>query len=161
MCFASNSICCKLISVYALQLIDHNVQDHSDENRKKYSEIRAFAKKHGVDFFPAGRGTPLRGSCLLDWRLSVSAFSTHCCLLIHIGGHYRHRSSDHGGGGVRLPGLPDGRIRLALQYVWRHWLSGHACCANRRGFDLGYRVCCLSLTSCCYVLRVRGEYSTG
>ena len=36
--------------------LDHNVQDHSTENRKKYADIRAFAKKHGVDAYPAGRG---------------------------------------------------------------------------------------------------------
>lgn len=39
--------------VYAL---DHNVQDKSEANLKKYSNIEAFAKKMGVDFYPAGRG---------------------------------------------------------------------------------------------------------
>ncbi len=37
-------------------IADHNVQDHSPENRKKYADIKTFAKRHGVDFYPAGRG---------------------------------------------------------------------------------------------------------
>ena len=36
--------------------LDHNVQDRSEANLKKYSDIEAFAKKMGVDFYPAGRG---------------------------------------------------------------------------------------------------------
>ncbi len=39
--------------VYAL---DHNVQDKSAVNLKKYAGIEAFAKEMGVDFYPAGRG---------------------------------------------------------------------------------------------------------
>ncbi|NQV30990.1 MAG: homoaconitase, partial [Candidatus Marinimicrobia bacterium] len=39
--------------VYAL---DHNVQDTSEVNLKKYAGIEAFAKEMGVDFYPAGRG---------------------------------------------------------------------------------------------------------
>lgn len=36
--------------------LDHNVQDKSEANLKKYAGIEAFAKKMGVDFYPAGRG---------------------------------------------------------------------------------------------------------
>lgn len=36
--------------------LDHNVQDKSEENIKKYKSIEDFAKKMGVDFYPAGRG---------------------------------------------------------------------------------------------------------
>jgi len=36
--------------------LDHNVQDTSESNLKKYSGIEAFAKNMGVDFYPAGRG---------------------------------------------------------------------------------------------------------
>ncbi|MFC1480915.1 homoaconitase [Candidatus Neomarinimicrobiota bacterium] len=36
--------------------LDHNVQDKSDTNLKKYAGIEAFAKEMGVDFYPAGRG---------------------------------------------------------------------------------------------------------
>ncbi|MCX6828391.1 MAG: homoaconitase [candidate division Zixibacteria bacterium] len=36
--------------------LDHNVQDTSEENLKKYAKIEAFAKEHGIDFYPAGRG---------------------------------------------------------------------------------------------------------
>jgi len=39
--------------MYAL---DHNVQDKSEENLKKYQGIEKFANKMGVDFYPAGRG---------------------------------------------------------------------------------------------------------
>ena len=36
--------------------LDHNIQDKSEENLKKYAKIEAFAKKMGADFYPAGRG---------------------------------------------------------------------------------------------------------
>ena len=36
--------------------LDHNVQDTSDANKKKYAGIEAFARQHGIDFYPAGRG---------------------------------------------------------------------------------------------------------
>jgi homoaconitate hydratase len=36
--------------------LDHNVQDTSEGNLKKYANIEAFAKEMGVDFYPAGRG---------------------------------------------------------------------------------------------------------
>ena len=36
--------------------LDHNVQDKSEDNLKKYIGIEDFAKEMGVDFYPAGRG---------------------------------------------------------------------------------------------------------
>jgi len=36
--------------------IDHDIQNTSPENLAKYSKIEAFAKKHGLAFFPAGSG---------------------------------------------------------------------------------------------------------
>jgi len=36
--------------------LDHNVQDTSEANTKKYAGIEAFAKEMGIDFYPAGRG---------------------------------------------------------------------------------------------------------
>jgi len=36
--------------------LDHNVQDTSNENLKKYASIEQFGKEMGVDFYPAGRG---------------------------------------------------------------------------------------------------------
>jgi homoaconitate hydratase len=36
--------------------LDHNVQDTSEANQKKYAGIEAFAKEMGVRFHPAGRG---------------------------------------------------------------------------------------------------------
>lgn len=36
--------------------LDHNVQDRSERNLSRYAAIEAFARKHGVDFYPAGRG---------------------------------------------------------------------------------------------------------
>jgi len=40
----------------AVLALDHNVQDRSDKNLARYAAIEAFAKQHGLDFFPAGRG---------------------------------------------------------------------------------------------------------
>ena len=36
--------------------LDHNVQDVSPRNLEKYAGIAAFAERHGVDAYPAGRG---------------------------------------------------------------------------------------------------------
>lgn len=36
--------------------LDHDVQNKSETNLKKYQQIENFAKDHGVDFYPAGRG---------------------------------------------------------------------------------------------------------
>ena len=36
--------------------LDHDVQNKSEKNLKKYSQIETFAKEQGVDFYPAGRG---------------------------------------------------------------------------------------------------------
>lgn len=36
--------------------LDHDVQNKSEKNLSKYRKIEEFAKEHGVDFYPAGRG---------------------------------------------------------------------------------------------------------
>ncbi|KAK3075547.1 mitochondrial Homoaconitase [Teratosphaeriaceae sp. CCFEE 6253] len=36
--------------------LDHDVQNKSEKNVKKYTQIEDFAKSQGVDFYPAGRG---------------------------------------------------------------------------------------------------------
>ncbi|MBN2227268.1 MAG: homoaconitase [candidate division Zixibacteria bacterium] len=36
--------------------LDHDIQNTSEENLRKYAGIEAFAKELGVDFYPAGRG---------------------------------------------------------------------------------------------------------
>lgn len=36
--------------------LDHDVGNKSESNLKKYSLIEDFARQHGVDFYPAGRG---------------------------------------------------------------------------------------------------------
>jgi homoaconitate hydratase len=36
--------------------LDHDIQNKSEANLAKYSEIEAFAKEHGIDFYPAGTG---------------------------------------------------------------------------------------------------------
>lgn len=36
--------------------LDHDVQNKSEANLKKYRNIEEFAEKQGVDFYPAGRG---------------------------------------------------------------------------------------------------------
>ena len=36
--------------------LDHDIQNTSAENLGKYAKIEAFARKHGVAFYPAGRG---------------------------------------------------------------------------------------------------------
>jgi len=36
--------------------LDHDIQNQDEANQKKYREIEAFAREHGVDFYPAGSG---------------------------------------------------------------------------------------------------------
>jgi homoaconitate hydratase len=36
--------------------LDHDIQNQDEANQKKYRSIEAFAKQHGVDFYPAGSG---------------------------------------------------------------------------------------------------------
>ena len=36
--------------------LDHDVQNKSESNLKKYQQIEEFAKNQSVDFYPAGRG---------------------------------------------------------------------------------------------------------
>lgn len=36
--------------------LDHNIQDTSEDNLRKYQRIADFAKEMGIDFYPAGRG---------------------------------------------------------------------------------------------------------
>src|SRR6266700_4844547 len=36
--------------------IDHDIQNTSPENLAKYAKIEAFAREHGMDFYPAGTG---------------------------------------------------------------------------------------------------------
>ncbi len=37
-------------------VLDHDIQNTSDENLAKYAAIEAFARRHGIDFYPAGTG---------------------------------------------------------------------------------------------------------
>ncbi len=36
--------------------LDHDIQNRREANLKKYAAIEAFARAHGIDFYPAGRG---------------------------------------------------------------------------------------------------------
>jgi homoaconitate hydratase len=36
--------------------LDHDIQNQSEDNRKKYRSIEAFAREQGIDFYPAGMG---------------------------------------------------------------------------------------------------------
>ncbi|KAJ5902803.1 hypothetical protein N7495_003331 [Penicillium taxi] len=36
--------------------LDHDVQNKTEKNLQKYQQIESFAKLHGVEFYPAGRG---------------------------------------------------------------------------------------------------------
>ncbi len=36
--------------------LDHDIQNTSEENLKKYRTIETFAREHGIDFYPAGTG---------------------------------------------------------------------------------------------------------
>lgn len=41
-----------IIQFLTVFTLDHNVQDKSPDNAKKYTQIEDFGKAHGVDFYP-------------------------------------------------------------------------------------------------------------
>ncbi|TCD61850.1 mitochondrial Homoaconitase [Steccherinum ochraceum] len=53
-----NSIGAKKVhnSAQPVFTLDHDVQNKTSKNLSKYASIEAFARKHGIDFYPAGRG---------------------------------------------------------------------------------------------------------
>jgi homoaconitate hydratase len=53
--------------------LDHNIQDKSEDNQKKYTSIARFANDHGIQFFPAGRGIGHQIMCEegYAWPLSM------------------------------------------------------------------------------------------
>lgn len=36
--------------------LDHDVQNRTESNIRKYQNIEEFGRKHNIDFYPAGRG---------------------------------------------------------------------------------------------------------
>ena len=70
--------------------IDHDIQNTSPENLGKYAKIEAFAREHGIDFYPAGTGishqvmveqgyvTP--GSMVVGSDSHSNLYGAACCL---------------------------------------------------------------------------------
>lgn len=70
--------------------IDHDIQNLSPENLGKYAKIEAFAREHGIDFYPAGTGishqvmveygyvTP--GSMVVGSDSHSNLYGALCCL---------------------------------------------------------------------------------
>ncbi|KII89637.1 hypothetical protein PLICRDRAFT_158720 [Plicaturopsis crispa FD-325 SS-3] len=59
--------------------LDHDVQNKSPKNLAKYANIEAFARQHGVDFFPAGRGIGhqvlIEEGYAFPWTMTVASDS--------------------------------------------------------------------------------------
>jgi homoaconitate hydratase len=70
--------------------IDHDIQNRTPENLGKYAKIEAFAREHGIDFYPAGTGishqvmveqgyvTP--GSMVVGSDSHSNLYGAACCL---------------------------------------------------------------------------------
>lgn len=70
--------------------IDHDIQNKTPENLGKYAKIEAFAREHGIDFYPPGRGishqvmveegyvTP--GSMVVGSDSHSNLYGAACCL---------------------------------------------------------------------------------
>jgi homoaconitate hydratase len=52
--------------------LDHNVQDTTEKNLEKYAKIEEFARRHGIDFHPAGRGIGHQIMCEEGYALPFS-----------------------------------------------------------------------------------------
>src|SRR3954463_15886906 len=70
--------------------IDHDIQNKSPENLGKYAKIEAFAREHGVDFYPAGTGIShqvmveqgyvIPGSMVVGSDSHSNLYGAACCL---------------------------------------------------------------------------------
>ncbi len=52
--------------------LDHNVQDRSSRTLARYASIARFARRHGLDFYPAGRGIGHQVGAVLCGALSAA-----------------------------------------------------------------------------------------
>jgi homoaconitate hydratase len=70
--------------------IDHDIQNLSSENMAKYAKIAAFAKQHGIDFYPEGTGIAhqimveqgyvVPGSMVVGSDSHSNLYGAMCCL---------------------------------------------------------------------------------
>jgi homoaconitate hydratase len=70
--------------------IDHDIQNVTPENLGKYAKIQAFAREHGVDFYPAGTGIShqvmveqgyvVPGSMVVGSDSHSNLYGAACCL---------------------------------------------------------------------------------
>jgi homoaconitate hydratase len=70
--------------------IDHDIQNVSPENLAKYAKIAAFAKQHGIDFYPEGTGIAhqimveqgyvVPGSMVVGSDSHSNLYGAMCCL---------------------------------------------------------------------------------
>ena len=58
--------------------LDHDVQNKSESNLKKYRQIEQFAKKQGVDFYPAGSG--IGHQIMVEQGCQSRAYFSHMAL---------------------------------------------------------------------------------
>lgn len=70
--------------------IDHDIQNKTPENLGKYAKIEAFAREHGIDFYPAGTGIShqvmveqgyvVPGSMVVGSDSHSNLYGALCCL---------------------------------------------------------------------------------
>ena len=70
--------------------IDHDIQNTTPENLGKYAKIEAFAREHGIDFYPAGTGIShqvmveqgyvIPGSMVVGSDSHSNLYGAACCL---------------------------------------------------------------------------------
>ena len=70
--------------------LDHDIQNTTPENLRKYARIEAFARQHGIDFYPAGsgighqvmveRGYVTPGSMVVASDSHSNIYGAACCL---------------------------------------------------------------------------------
>ncbi len=119
-------------------VLDHNVQDKSEGNLKKYRAIESFAVKHNINFYPAGRGIGHQVMCEEGYALPhtlVVASDSHANMY----------------GGLGCVGTPV--VRTDAASIWatgKTWVSTYQPTTTNR-MPVTDRVLC-----CCFALSLYG-----
>ncbi len=119
--------------------LDHDIQNQDEANLKKYRAIEAFAKEHGVDFYPAGRRhrPPDHGRARICRARIVRGRLRLALQYVRRAGSGRHADRAH----RRGRGLGHGRILVADSAHRSRSCSKASCPQGATGKDVIITLC--------------------